>query len=177
MKEITSKKKPFHLTLVVSIVAAAAIALISFFYLSVEIVTGTSMSPTIQSGDVLLTVKGLEVERGDEIAFYYGNKVLVRRIIGIQGDWIDIDENGNVFVNDNELDEPYVSQKVSGNGDIEYPYQVPANRYFVLGDNRGVAPDSRTSVVGCIAEDQLAGKVLFRIWPLSRITNFSGENK
>ncbi len=175
MKGKSKRKKPFHLTLVLSLIAVAAVAVLSFFFLTVIRVSGDSMTPNIQSGDVILAVKNQEIEKGDVVAFYYGNKILVRRVIGVQGDWIDIDENGTVSVNSTALDEPYVRQAVSGEGDVEFPYQVNAERYFVLSDNRETAADSRTSVIGCISEQQLVGKVLFRIWPLNRITfNFGG---
>ncbi len=161
-------KKPFHLTLVLSLVVAAAIMFLSFYFLNILRITGDSMTPSLPSGSVVVAVKNQEIEAGDVVAFYYDNKVLVRRCIGVQGDWIDIAENGTVSVNSTPLDEPYVRQTVSSKGDVEYPFQVPAERYFVLSDNREVAADSRTSVVGCISNQQLAGKVLFRIWPFSQ---------
>ncbi len=176
MKKETRLKKPFHLSVVISVIAAVAILLISFFLLSVHTVVGDSMTPTIQENDIVVTVNVGKIEEGDVIAFYYGNKILVRRVIGTQGDWIDIDDEGTVSVNGTAIDEPYVRQKVSGVGDTEFPYQVPASRYFVLGDNRETTPDSRTSVIGCISEEQLIGKVLFRIWPLNRIGYVSGAD-
>ncbi|MDO4623457.1 MAG: signal peptidase I [Eubacteriales bacterium] len=175
MNQKSRNKTSIHLMLVVSIVIAAAAAFLTFIFLTVAVFAGSSMSPTLKTGDVLLTVKGLEVERGDMVAFYHGNNRIVRRCIGIPGDEINIDEEGNVFVNGEELDEPYLEQTTAENGDLTYPYQVPAGRYFVLGDNRKVASDSRSSIVGCISKEQLAGKVLFRIWPLSEITVFSGN--
>ncbi len=169
MEQETRKKRQFHLTLVVSIVIALAVALLTFFYLTVVTVESTSMTPTIKAGDVLLTVKGPEIKRGNVVAFYHGNNVLVRRCIGLPGDEIDIREDGNVYVNGDQLEESYLEGAVTEIGDVEFPYEVPDNRYFVLGDNRATAPDSRTYVVGCVSPDQLAGKVLLRIWPLNRI--------
>ncbi len=176
MKKETRLKKPFHLSVVISVIAAVAILLISFFLLSVHKVVGDSMSPVVKEKDIVITFNVGEIEKGDVIAFYYGNRILVRRVIGMQGDWIDINGEGTVSVNGTDIEEPYVRKKVSGVGDTEFPYQVPAGRYFVLGDNREKTPDSRTSVIGCISEEQLIGKVLFRIWPLTRIGYVRGAD-
>ncbi len=175
MEQETRKKRQFHSTLVVSIVIAVAVALLTFFYFTVVTVESSSMTPSFKAGDVLLTVKGPKVKRGNVVAFYHGNNVLVRRCIGLPGDEVDIREDGNVYVNGDKIDEPYLEGVVTEVGDVEFPYQIPDFRYFVLGDNRETAPDSRSYVVGCISPDQLTGKVLFRVWPINRIAVLPGS--
>ena len=128
---------------------------------------GNSMTPTVNADDIIVTLKGGDFETGDIIAFYYNNKVLVKRVIARAGDWVDIDELGNVYVNSVLLDEPYVSQKALGDGDVSFPYQVPESKFFVMGDHRGVSIDSRSSAVGCVGEEQIVGKIVFRVWPLN----------
>lgn len=108
-------------------------------------------------------------QRGDIIAFYYNNKILVKRVIGMPGEWVDMDENGNVTIDGEPLEEPYLTEKSLGECDIELPYQVPEGRYFVMGDHRSVSSDSRSSQVGCVSEEQIVGKLLFRLWPLDEI--------
>ncbi len=174
MKKETKSKKPFHLSLVISVIAAAAVLMICFFFISVQVIKSDSMAPTLQEKDITVSVNTTNIERGDVIAFYYGNRILIRRCIGVQGDWIDIDDNGSVFVNNVELEESYVKSTLSSKGDIQYPYQVPAGRYFVLGDNREQVTDSRNSVIGCISKEQLTGKVILRIAPISRIGFIEG---
>ena len=126
------------------------------------------MTPTLQNDEVLICNKLAEPERGDVIAFYYNNKVLLKRLIGLPGDKIDIAEDGTVIVNDAELVEPYVSEIAIGECDVEFPYQVPENRYFVLGDHRAVSIDSRSTSVGCIAEENIIGKVMVRVLPVKK---------
>jgi signal peptidase I len=152
-----------------SLIVVAAIAIIiSTMLLPVLKVTGTSMTPTLQNDEVLICNKLAEPERGDVIAFYYNNKVLLKRLIGLPGDKIDIAEDGTVIVNDEELVEPYVSEIAIGECDVEFPYQVPENRYFVLGDHRAVSIDSRSTSVGCIAEENIIGKVMVRVLPVKK---------
>lgn len=126
---------------------------------------GTSMSPTLDESDIVLSIKGGKFETGDVIAFYYNNKILVKRVIAQEGDWVDIDQNGVVFVNGEAIDEPYVKERSFGECDIELPYQVPEGRVFIMGDHRDVSIDSRSTTIGCIAEEQVVGKIIFRIWP------------
>ena len=125
------------------------------------------MTPTLGAGNIAVGVKGSSFDQGDIIAFYYNNKILVKRVIALPGDWVDIDQSGNIYVNGELLDEPYVQDKALGECDIELPYQVPEGRLFVCGDHRSTSVDSRSSSVGCVAEEQIAGKIIFRIWPLS----------
>jgi signal peptidase I len=124
------------------------------------------MNDTLDEGEIVVSVKGSEFVTGDVVAFYYNNKILVKRIIGLAGDWVDIDQDGNVYVNGTMIDEPYLQEKAFGECNIELPYQVPESRVFVMGDNRAVSIDSRNTSVGCVAEEQLVGKIVFRVWPL-----------
>ena len=149
-------------------VAAAAILAATLWLPALEIYGG-SMSPTLEDGEILFTVKTTEPERGDIIAFYYNNKILVKRVIGEAGDWVNITEDGTVYVNEIRLEEPYVAERALGECDITFPYQVPDGKWFVLGDHRATSVDSRSSVVGCVAQEQMVGKLVFRIWPLNRL--------
>lgn len=148
------------------LVVIAAAVLISNLLLPILRIYGSSMSPTLVNGNIVTALRGGSYERGDIVAFYYNDKILVKRIVGLPGEVIDIDEDGSVSVDGEPLDEPYLDEKALGECDIELPYQVPEGRYFVMGDNRGVSSDSRSSQVGCIAEEQVIGKLIFRLWPL-----------
>lgn len=148
------------------IVVAGVAVLIATLLMPVLQIYGTSMSPTLYDGDIIATIKTTEFEPGDVVAFYYNNKILVKRVIAMSGQWVDMDEDGNVYVNDVLLDEPYLVERAFGECDIKLPYQVPENRIFVMGDHRSVSVDSRSTTVGCVAEEQLVGKLVFRVWPL-----------
>lgn len=152
-------------TLIVVVSVAALAVLISSFYVTVLRVTGDSMTPTLETGQIVIAQNSQEFEAGEMLAFYYNNKVLVKRVIGSPGDWVNIDANGRVSVNGIELEETYASDLSLEPTDIEFPYQVPENRWFVLGDHRSVSIDSRSSVVGCVTREQLIGKVIFRVFP------------
>ncbi|MCD7823704.1 MAG: signal peptidase I [Oscillospiraceae bacterium] len=152
------------------IVVAAVAVLLATLFLPVLQVSGSSMEPTLSNNDIILLFKTDKLETGDLIGFYYQNKLLLKRVIGVAGDTIDIDEEGNVTVNGELIDEPYVTNKSIGECDIDLPYQVPENRVFVMGDNRTTSIDSRSSAIGCIEEDQIVGKVLMRIYPFNKIT-------
>ena len=152
-----------------SLITVAAIAvLITTLWFPVLRVYGNSMTPTLQNGEIIFTVKMSEFEPGDIISFYYNNKILIKRVIARSGEWVNMDADGNVYVNEALLDEPYLDEKAFGDCNIELPYQVPEGRVFVMGDHRSTSVDSRNSAVGCVAQEQIVGKILFRVWPLEK---------
>lgn len=151
------------------IVVAALAVLIATIVMPVLQVNGSSMEPTLNDGNIVLVLKTDNFETGDICSFYWQNKLLLKRVIGVAGDVINITEDGTVFVNGKELNEPYVSEKSLGECDIDFPYQVPEGRIFVLGDHRSVSVDSRSSTIGCIQSNQIVGRVLFCVWPLSEM--------
>jgi signal peptidase I len=165
-------KRTLRSTVGALIIVAAIAVLVATLWLPVFQTYGNSMAPTLNSDEIVVAVKTDDVEKGDVIAFYYNNKVLIKRVIAQSGDWVDIDKDGNVSVNGETLDEPYVNEKSYGECDIEFPYQVPDDRVFVLGDNRGVSVDSRNSSMGCVSDEQIVGKLIFKIWPLKSIGTF-----
>ncbi len=152
------------------ITAAAVAVLVATMIMPVFRIYGSSMTPTLLEGEMTVAVKSDNLQQGDLVAFYYNNKILVKRVIATAGQWVDIDSDGNVYVDGELLDEPYVQNKSLGECDIDLPYQVPDERIFVMGDHRDVSVDSRTNAIGCVAQEQIAGKLIFRIWPLNRIS-------
>lgn len=151
------------------IVVAAIAVLVSMLFLPVLRVTGTSMTPTLQNDELVICRKWGEFKRGDVIAFYYNNKILLKRVIGLSGDVIDIAEDGTVYVNGEAIDEPYLNEKAFGECDLNLPYQVPDERIFVMGDHRSTSVDSRSTTVGCVANESVVGEVMLRIWPFKKI--------
>lgn len=151
------------------VTVAAAAVLVATLLTPVLQITGASMTPTLNNGEIVVSLKGRGYEQGDIIAFYYDNKVLVKRVIARAGQWVDIDEEGNVYVDKVLLEEPYVFEKAFGECNIELPYQVPESRLFVMGDHRSVSLDSRNTAVGCVEEDQIVGRLLLRVWPLDTL--------
>ena len=151
-----------------TLVTVAAIAvLVATLWLPVLEIFGESMTPTLQDGEIVFSLKTSKLEKGDIVAFYYNNKILVKRVIAGPGEWIDsIDENGNVSVNGQIIEEPYLEEKAFGDADIEFPYQVPEGKYFVMGDHRATSVDSRHTIIGCVSEEQIVGRIIFRVWPL-----------
>lgn len=156
---------------VLTIVAAVAV-LIATLVLPVLQIEGTSMEPTLVNGDVVLLTKTTSFDRGELCGFSWNNKLLIKRVIGIPGDWIEIDTDGTVYLNGEKLDEPYAEQLSVGECDLEFPFQVPQEQYFVLGDMRESSIDSRNTLIGCVAKDQIVGKIFFRIWPFKTIRFF-----
>ena len=167
-----SYKKVLKSTIYTLITVAAVAILVATLWMPVLQIYGNSMTPTLEPGEYVVTVKTDRFEAGDLIAFYYNNKVLVKRVVAFSGEWVDIDEDGNVYVNDKLLDEPYLTEKAYGNVNIEFPYQVPESRVFVLGDHRSVSVDSRNTAIGCVSEEQIVGTLKLRIWPLDSLSVF-----
>lgn len=170
LKRETYKKRfaiAMRSTFFTLVVVAAIAILIATIWMPVLQIYGSSMSPTLAEGEIVIAVKGNSFEPGDLVSFYIGNKLLVKRYIAGPGQWVEIDQSGNVFVNSKPLDEPYLTEKALGDCNIEFPYQVPDNRIFCMGDHRATSLDSRNTAVGCISEEQIVGKIIFRVWPFA----------
>lgn len=158
-------------TIYILITVAAASILVATLVFPIFRIYGSSMSPTLEEGDIVASLRTGKFEHGDLVAFYYNNRLLVKRVIASGGEWVDIDQDGNVYVNNQLLDEPYVADKAFDfdlQMNIEIPYQVPEGRIFVMGDHRSTSVDSRMKEIGCISDDLIAGKLILRIWPLSK---------
>lgn len=157
-------------TTIYTLLAVAAMAiLVATLWMPVLQIYGSSMTPTLSEGQLVVSVKSKNFEQGDIIAFYYNNKILVKRIIAGPGAWVDIDEDGTVYINQEPLEEPYFTEHAYGQCDIKLPYQVPDNQYFVMGDHRSTSVDSRSTTVGCVATDDIVGRLFLRVWPLPEI--------
>lgn len=159
-------KRVLRSTVYTLIVVAAVAVLVATIWMPVLQIYGASMAPTLDERDIVITVKGSDFAPGDLVAFYMGNKILVKRCIAGPGQWVDIDADGNVYVDGKLLDEPYLTEKALGDCDIKLPYQVPDNRYFCMGDHRSTSVDSRSTTVGCVSDEQIVGKIVFRVWPM-----------
>lgn len=162
-------KRTFRSTVAILIVVSAISILVATLWMPVLQIYGSSMTPTLVDGEIVFTVKTTSFKTGDIIAFYYNNKILVKRVIAESGEWVDIDEDGNVFIDGKEIEESYIEEKAYGDTNISLPYQVPDGKVFVLGDHRAISVDSRNTSIGCVSQEQIVGKVLFRVWPLNRI--------
>jgi len=148
------------------ITVAAVAVLVATLWLPVLQIYGSSMTPTLSDGQIVFSAKNTAMEQGDIIAFYYNNKILIKRVIANAGQWVNMDPDGTVYVDNVKLEEPYLAEKSFGDADIEFPYQVPDGKIFVMGDHRATSADSRHNAVGCVSPDQVVGKILFRVWPL-----------
>ena len=166
-------RRTLRSTVYALITVAAAAVLVATLWMPVLQIYGSSMSPTLQEGDIVISLKTKEFQQGDVLAFYYGNKLLVKRCIAGAGAWVDMLEDGSVYVDNQALDEPYVDERSYGNADITFPYQVPEERVFLMGDHRSTSVDSRHAIVGCIAQEYIVGKIVFRVWPLERFGQIS----
>ncbi|MGN0463478.1 MAG: signal peptidase I [Acutalibacteraceae bacterium] len=165
--------KTLRNTVFTLITVAAAAVLVATIWMPVLQIYGNSMTPLLNDGEIVLSLKTSNIKKGEVIAFYYNNKILIKRVIGNAGDWIDINEKGDVYVNGSLLDEPYASEKALGDSNIEYPYQVPEGKVFVMGDHRSVSVDSRNTSVGCVAQEQIVGKLMLKFWPTKNIEKIS----
>ena len=154
-------------TIAVLVVVAAVAVLVATLFLPILQISGDSMSPTLEHDEIVVLLKTKDLERGDLIGFYYQGKILLKRVIALPEDEVVIDAEGNVYVNGEVLEEPYVSEKGLGDCDLEFPYKVPGTSYFVMGDRRSNSVDSRNSVIGAISRDDIIGKVFLKVWPLS----------
>lgn len=173
IKRINYKKRyrtVMKSTVYMLITVAAVAILVATLWLPVLQIYGSSMTPTLHNGEIVFSLKSSGFQQGDVVAFYYNNKILVKRVVAGPGDWVDIDEDGTVYVNEKLLDEPYLVEKAYGETNIELPYQVPDGKYFVMGDHRATSVDSRNTSVGCVTQEQIVGRILFRIWPLEQIS-------
>ena len=148
------------------IIVAAVASILATLIMPVLEVNTSSMKPTFNENDIVLALKTKNIKAGDVIAFYHGNKILVKRVIASSGNYVDIDEEGNVYINGYIINEPYVKEKILGETDVEFPYQVPEGAYFVLSDDRSSSIDSRNSEIGCALEENIIGKILIKVWPL-----------
>ncbi len=166
-------RRTLRSTIYALITVAAAAVLVATLWMPVLQIYGSSMSPTLQEGDIVISLKSKEFQQGDVLAFYYGNKLLVKRCIAASGAWVDMLEDGSVYVDNQALYEPYVDEQSYGNADITFPYQVPEERVFLMGDHRSTSVDSRHAIVGCIAQEYIVGKIVFRVWPLDSFGRIS----
>ncbi len=170
VKRVSYRKRYWSVlrsTLYTLLISAACAVLVATIFLPVLQIYGTSMTPTLYEGEIVVSVKGTDFKAGDLVCFYIGNKILVKRYIAGPGQLVNIDEDGNVFVDGKLLDEPYISEKSLGDCNIELPYQVPESRIFVMGDSREQSIDSRNTAVGCVSDEQIVGKIVLRIWPIN----------
>ncbi len=174
-KRLSGKKKynsALRSTITLLLFIAAVSILLAMFIFPVLQIYGSSMTPVLNDGELVVCLKTNKLEQGDMVAFYYNNKILVKRLIANPGEWVDMDQDGNVYVNNILIDEPYVDEKALGDVDIEFPYQVPEGKYFFMGDHRSISIDSRNTAIGCISDEQIIGKLICKIWPIKKFEIF-----
>ena len=152
----------------VLVVVAAISVLVATLWMPVLQIYGSSMAPTLEAGQIVVSVKKHQWKTGEIVAFWHGNKLLIKRVIAGPGQWVDINEDGAVTVDGQVLSEPYITELSSGNCDIELPHQVPESHWFLMGDNRETSVDSRSTLIGDISSEQIEGQIIFRIWPLQK---------
>ncbi len=162
-------KKLFRSTIYALIIILAISVVIATLIFPVLQIYENSMSPTLEKGDIVLSVKTKDIKGGDVIAFYYNNHILVKRVIAVSSDWVEFDIEGNVYVNGRYINETYLKNKDVGKYDISFPYQVPENTYFVLNDERSESLDSRSQIIGTIKQEDVVGKIIIRLWPMNKI--------
>lgn len=167
-RSLQTKRRIVTSTVLGLVVVAAVAVLAAVLMLPTLVISGSSMTDTLEDGDVVMTLGVSDLQQGEVMAFYHNNNVLVKRVIAGPGDWVDIDKDGKVSVNGEELNEPYVTDKALGTCDIKLPFQVPDGKYFVMGDHRETSIDSRSSQIGCVSPDDMVGKLALRVWPLNR---------
>lgn len=169
-KRVDERHKLFAIirsTTYILILVAAIAVLISVYILPVLHIYGTSMTPSLNNGELVVALKTTDLKHGDVVAFYYNNKLLVKRVVGVPGDWVDLAKNGDFYVNGELLEEPYIEEKDFGDCNVTLPLQVPESRYFLVGDHRSVSIDSRNTAIGFVSEEQIVGKLVYRVWPLN----------
>lgn len=169
LKERERYLKKVQKTLSILVVVAAISVLVATLWMPVLKIYGSSMDPTLENGQIVVSIKTKKLKSGDVVAFWQGNKLLVKRVIASPGQKVDIDVNGKVFVDGKAISETYLDSESLGNTDIDFPHQVEESRWFCMGDNRESSIDSRSAVIGDVSKEQIEGKVLFSVWPLNKI--------
>ena len=169
-------RKLLRSTIYTLIVVSAVAVLVAVLFLPVLRIYGNSMTPTLNEGEIVISIKGADIDHGDVVGVYFGSKLLIKRCIALEHEWVNIDEDGNVYVEGELIDEPYLTEKAFGECNLELPYQVPDGSIFVMGDHRETSIDSRNTSVGCIDTENVVGKIVFRVWPLSEFGFLSDKN-
>ena len=164
-------------TIYTLIVVSAVAVLVAVLFMPVLRIYGNSMTPTLNEGEIVVSIKGSNIEHGDVVGVYFGSKLLIKRCIALEHQWVNIDEAGNVYVDGELIDEPYLTEKAFGECNLELPYQVPDGCIFVMGDHRETSIDSRNTSVGCIDKENVVGKIVFRVWPLSEFGSIRDNNR
>ena len=169
-------RKLLRSTIYTLIVVSAVAVLVAVLFFPVLRVYGNSMTPTLNEGEIVISIKGADIDHGDVVGVYFGSKLLIKRCIALEHEWVNIDEDGNVYVEGELIDEPYLTEKAFGECNLKLPYQVPDGSIFVMGDHRETSIDSRNTSVGCIDTENVVGKIVFRVWPLSEFGFLRDKN-